>query len=563
MSVAKEHTRSIRISPSKRQDHGVAESSSRQPEASHQEIFNWTMTAGALAPCHVRDIHTMRESDQGPDFFWLGRVPCRTIRIVGLVVGITVYESRIIYILDDGTGVIECNHKVTTSRHQRPPSEQDELPTPIAQVGDFLVVAARVVIKFGERHLLVNEIDRCKSANDELLHHQNVRRLHQDNYSLVTPFVVPEVKVEPKAPETPRRRAPAQEARPVDILQSSPVSVIASSPVKYVPALPQSPPRLRHPKRLRSEELTTNAFRIYVKHFMDNEPSPQDSDDPFATSIGLNYRDDFDTPKASTSRLRPNRPSVEPISLPTPTRSNPSPRISSAPEPQGYTVSYLRRVPELAFMAQRVLRQQQRIQLKKLVAAGKSKSQLRSQMTVSSKEVKRLFNYAIGQLYQQGSIVIWTGSVKPCRSGMGMEGASRLWKDRSERSADMTAGTSTSSKSGILLEDEGDLSDPEPNEEAYIPLKTSYLADKVAEVIPRVKASVQRRRNVEDALKERKRVGEEHGYFGVTVEQITRSIKRDDQWKFLSLDSVQEAVEHLEAEDRAWAPVKGQWDLTM
>lgn len=31
------------------------------------------------------------------DFFWLGRVPCRTVRIVGLVVGMKEYEKRIVY----------------------------------------------------------------------------------------------------------------------------------------------------------------------------------------------------------------------------------------------------------------------------------------------------------------------------------------------------------------------------------------------------------------------------------------------------------------------------------
>ena len=31
------------------------------------------------------------------DFFWLGRVPCRSVKLVGMVVGVIVYEKRIIY----------------------------------------------------------------------------------------------------------------------------------------------------------------------------------------------------------------------------------------------------------------------------------------------------------------------------------------------------------------------------------------------------------------------------------------------------------------------------------
>ena len=34
---------------------------------------------------------------QAADFFWLGRVPCRTVLLVGLVVGVQVYERRICY----------------------------------------------------------------------------------------------------------------------------------------------------------------------------------------------------------------------------------------------------------------------------------------------------------------------------------------------------------------------------------------------------------------------------------------------------------------------------------
>ena len=34
---------------------------------------------------------------QDHDFFWLGRVPCRSVKLVGMVVGVIIYEKRIIY----------------------------------------------------------------------------------------------------------------------------------------------------------------------------------------------------------------------------------------------------------------------------------------------------------------------------------------------------------------------------------------------------------------------------------------------------------------------------------
>lgn len=33
----------------------------------------------------------------GADFYWLGRVPCRTVSLIGLVVGLQVFESKILY----------------------------------------------------------------------------------------------------------------------------------------------------------------------------------------------------------------------------------------------------------------------------------------------------------------------------------------------------------------------------------------------------------------------------------------------------------------------------------
>ena len=86
---------------------------------SNQEILKWTLTSDAIATCFIRDVLSLR--DNGPqlhgtsetaggtdqvtrmvsvtdaDFFWLGRVPCRMVRILGMVVGLQVYEARIVY----------------------------------------------------------------------------------------------------------------------------------------------------------------------------------------------------------------------------------------------------------------------------------------------------------------------------------------------------------------------------------------------------------------------------------------------------------------------------------
>jgi hypothetical protein len=81
---------------------------------SNAEILKWTLTQEAIAPCFVKDIYDLKDNglkgtspllqircsaqsllDQ--DFFWLGRVPCRVGRLVGMIVGIDVYEKKTMY----------------------------------------------------------------------------------------------------------------------------------------------------------------------------------------------------------------------------------------------------------------------------------------------------------------------------------------------------------------------------------------------------------------------------------------------------------------------------------
>ena len=44
----------------------------------------------------LRDI-VIEQENYTDDFFWLGRVPCRSVRFVGLLVGVQVYEKRMVY----------------------------------------------------------------------------------------------------------------------------------------------------------------------------------------------------------------------------------------------------------------------------------------------------------------------------------------------------------------------------------------------------------------------------------------------------------------------------------
>ena len=76
------------------------------------DVYNWTFTKAATAPCFVRDVLDMRADSSehwysitsilvfissviGYEFFWLGRVPCRTVQVVGMVVAVDVYEGKV------------------------------------------------------------------------------------------------------------------------------------------------------------------------------------------------------------------------------------------------------------------------------------------------------------------------------------------------------------------------------------------------------------------------------------------------------------------------------------
>lgn len=76
------------------------------------DIWQWTLTKEAIAPCFVRDVLDMRQSNSGSysicrqlhltrsldaDFFWLGYTPCRTVLLVGMVVAVQTYDKRAIY----------------------------------------------------------------------------------------------------------------------------------------------------------------------------------------------------------------------------------------------------------------------------------------------------------------------------------------------------------------------------------------------------------------------------------------------------------------------------------
>lgn len=91
----------------------------RSDSSADEELYAWTMRREAVACCLIEDIFHLRpnpaKSESSSlalaiahdilcvdyDFNWLGRVPCRSVKIAGMVVGFKDYESKRIY-----TGII-------------------------------------------------------------------------------------------------------------------------------------------------------------------------------------------------------------------------------------------------------------------------------------------------------------------------------------------------------------------------------------------------------------------------------------------------------------------------
>ncbi|KAH0835875.1 hypothetical protein J3R83DRAFT_9751 [Lanmaoa asiatica] len=446
------------------------------------------------------------------DFFWLGYIPCRTVLLVGMVVGIQVYDKRAIYTIDDGTAVIDCvlrhPHPVIPAPAARPPlrptggpsaktnpqcpspkkprldqarPESTEPPPPITEPGYPVRVVGRVVRHYQSKQIHADTIDSCPSSLDEIAHLERVIDLHKTKYSRAVPFVPPpkptsraallhtstrhagvdvdasvfsntslQTRPGPSAgpytlPAPPRMPMPLQNRnRPPSVpshfhsayhgdthAPSSPTASSIASSTPSSPCKPSSPvkahetpskPKLRHPLRLHTRDLTANTFRLYVKHYMDNAPPP------FPISLSSPSRSTCGGVTTLTKHARDERECDE-------LTPRPGPRLGARNETRGgeegegedepslgFTLSHLRRVPELALLAARVVRAEARKRDKADREKERGNSRIASSNRLTGagaaadpprKKMARLFSWAVVKLYEEGSIVLWDGDVRP------------------------------------------------------------------------------------------------------------------------------------------------------
>lgn len=288
------------------------------------------------------------------------------------------------------------------------------------------------------------------------------------------------------------------------------------------------------------------------------------------------------TPRANPLKLYDSnttpRSCISPLSNHRQLRSQPSFAKDCRPL-TGFTLSYLRRVPELADMAKRVVKavtrrrlREERQKVKEAASAPSSKttqtkSSTRPRTNTASAQVeekdgpriKRLFQATIVQLLKEGSVVLWDGPTHPypiLNDQIGQ--VSGLWKANvTSTSADSTL-FSTANMTNVGDEEEEDtLSEPESNEEAYVPLSPVFLAGVVEEAIRKLTRSPTVRVPVGEKKQEVTRYG------ATTKEGILAFLRKDDRWRYLSEWNIREALDVLKIERRAWCVGRGLWELSV
>jgi len=239
-----------------------------------------------------------------------------------------------------------------------------------------------------------------------------------------------------------------------------------------------------------------------------------------------------------------------------PTTTSTATEITS---PRGFTLSYLRRVPELSLLARKVTeaeaKRRAREEGKKAKEAAQAVGGATSTRSTISKsmpipedklagKMKRLFEWAIRALHKEGSIVLWDGPVHPCTS-LSADDTSRLWKANNSTTSNMAANSTLFSSSSLagftqLENDDGYLSDPQEGEEAYSPVTPDYLTE-----------------HVEKAMK-----GMHPTCRGqITIDGILRALKKDDRWRNLGSWSVGDTLELMCKQGRLRELGHGRWDL--
>jgi hypothetical protein len=166
-----------------------------------------------------------------------------------------------------------------------------------------------------------------------------------------------------------------------------------------------------------------------------------------------------------------------------------------------------------------------------------------------ARKMKRLFEWAVIQLLHEGCIILWDGPVRPLRDSKSTI-TSRLRKSKPGCTPASIADNPFLLSDSRCFDDHpssGYISDPQPDEESYIPLTPAYLSKHVLQAI----------RFLVDLQTDKAKP-----YAGATAEAILNVLKKDDRWRSIGFWNVQDALEVLKGQGEVWDMGKGKWDMT-
>ena len=230
---------------------------------------------------------------------------------------------------------------------------------------------------------------------------------------------------------------------------------------------------------------------------------------------------------------------------------------------RGLTMGYLRRVPELRLLAERIVaaedkrkRQEARRAREEAKSRGApipAKTEEKKSRTIGQERTKRLFRQAIVKLCDEGSIVLWDG---PSRVwGTEQDSGSRLWHTNATLEVtDSSIGVSSTVGNSNMedVEEDHEISEPDPKEESYVSLTPALLGKYVEKAIEEIWTR-----------KEKVRECGHRGPKGPTLGEILTRLKADGRWRRIGECAVVEGLQWLKDEERVWEVGRGHWELTI
>jgi len=126
----------------------------------------------SVATCFCLDVHLRFIPTSVPhseDIYFFHSFPCKRAKVCGIVVGLIIGEARLVYMIDDGTAVLEC---VCWLRNKPREEEKGWIEANAFRVGQTVFIVGQIDSYKEERQLTVQSLSKhisylppCSVAN--------------------------------------------------------------------------------------------------------------------------------------------------------------------------------------------------------------------------------------------------------------------------------------------------------------------------------------------------------------------------------------------------------------